>query len=120
MDKKVENKNEKPILSKTHKILILIIAIVFSVFSVFNIYSEIRRQIMCSQIAVFNAQVPPSDIDSYILRKEAFENVCLERTGIGSYFWAIVSFWFLGYAITLFGKHPEPIGENTKQKIIHE
>lgn len=57
---------------------------------------------MCSQMILFNAQIPPSDINSYILREEAFENVCLERTGLGSYFWALVSFGFLGYAINLF------------------
>ena len=109
MDKKTENKKDKPVLSKTNKVIILVLAITFFVFSIFNVYLEIRRQFMCSQMTLLNAQVPPSDIDSYILRKEAFENVCLERTGLGSYFWAFASFWFLGYAITLFGKHPEKV-----------
>ncbi len=109
MDEKAENKNDKPVLSKANKILILTLAIFFLAFSIFNVYSEIRKQFMCSQMALFNAQVPPSDIDSYILRKEAFENVCLERTGLGSYFWAFASFWFLGYAITLFAKHTEKV-----------
>ncbi len=107
MDEKIENKNDKPALSKTNKIIILILAIFLFVFSIFNVYLEIRRQWMCSQMALFNAQIPPSDIDSYILRKEAFENACLERTGFGIYLWAFASFWFLGWAITLFGKHPE-------------
>jgi len=65
---------------------------------------------MATQIAIMNLQTiqsPQPDIDSYILRKEAFENVCLERIGLGSYFWALASFWFLGYAITLFGRHPQ-------------
>ena len=70
---------------------------------------------MCGQMALFNAQVLPSDVNSYILRKEAFENACLERTGLGSYFWAFISFGFLGWAISLFGKHPEQIGKDAKQ-----
>ena len=109
MDEKAENKNDKPILSKTNKVIILVLAITFFAFSIFNVYLEIRRQFMCSQMTLLNAKIPPSDIDSYILRKEAFENVCLERTGIGSYFGAFASFWFLGYAITLFGKYPEKV-----------
>lgn len=111
MNEKAKIENEKPLFSKTNKIFILVLAIIFSALSVFNVYLEIRRQFMCNQmgrsIAIMNLQTvssPQPDIDSYILRKETFENACLERTGFGSYLWAFASFWFLGYAITLFSK----------------
>jgi len=109
MNEKTENKNDKPVLSKTNKVIILVLAITFFIFSIFNVYLEIRRQLMCSQMATQIAkmnlqtiQSTQSDIDNYILRKEAFENACLERTGLGSYFLAFVSFVFLGYALNLF------------------
>ena len=128
MDGNAENKNEEPVLSNASKVFILVLAIVFSVVSVFNVYLEIRRLFMCNQmatqIAIMNLQTiqgPQPDIDSYILRKEAFENACLERTGLGSYFWAFISFGFLGWAISLFGKYSKQIGKDTKQqKAIHE
>ena len=123
MEEKAENKDSKPVLSKANKVFILTLAIIFFAFSIFNVYLEIRRQFMCNrmatQIGIMNLQTvqnPSLDINDYILRKEAFENVCLERTGIGSYFWVFASFWFLGYAITLFGKHAEK-GQTADKKI---
>ncbi|MEX2054023.1 MAG: hypothetical protein WD883_00545 [Candidatus Colwellbacteria bacterium] len=95
MDKKVENNNDKPILSKAGIILILIIAAVPLCVSIFNVYSDIHRQLICNEMATFNAQVAPADMYSYILRKEAFENICLERSPFGSYISLLVSLWFL-------------------------
>ena len=125
MNEKTENKNDKPVLSKTNKVIILVLAITFFIFSIFNVYLEIRRQLMCSQmatqIAIMNLQTiqsPQPDIDSYILRKEAFENVCLERIGLGSYFWALASFWFLGYALTLSGNSKQE--DITNPQKVHE
>lgn len=118
MDEKIENKNGKPVLSKAKLVFIFIIAVIPLALSMFNIYLEIRRQFICNRMAtkistmsLQTVQNPTFDINDYILQKEVFENTCLERTGLRSYFWAFVSFWFLfwfpSWAITFFGKHPE-------------
>lgn len=114
MNERIENKIAQPTPLKINKIFLLILAVLFFVFSVSNVYLETRKQFMCnkmaSQIAVMNLQTISSsqpDIDNFILRKEAFENICLNRTGIGSYLGVLASLWFFGYAITLFADTPK-------------
>ncbi len=100
-----KDKNLPPILSKATKISILIFAIVISTVSIFDLYlgyrQQIRQQTMCNEIAILNAQIPPADINSYLIRKISFENVCMKKNGMGSYFWTLASIVFLGYAINL-------------------
>ena len=118
MNEKTKSENGKPILLKKDKVYLLIFAIFLSAVFTFNLYfnlnlefrRQINRQIMCNQINIMNSQIPPSDIESYLIRKISFEKACTEsteRTGWGSYFWVFASFSLLGYAINLFRKNPK-------------